>query len=180
VNDATVTVIGFIAQDPHFQILDSGMSLMSLRVGSTPRRYDRDLGQWRDEDPMYLTVNCWRTLADNLQGCELKRGDPVVVTGRLRIREYAKDGQRRFNAQVEATTVGHDLSQGVARFRRSQRSGTGLPEDRRQADDVADRWLEEETAEDPADALSSHSEDRADEPAEKEEGDEASPFGKAA
>ena len=179
-NDAIVTVIGFIAQDPHFQVLDSGMSLMSLRVGSTPRRYDRDIGQWRDEDPMYLTVNCWRTLADNLQGCELKRGDPIVVTGKLRIREYAKDGQRRLNAQIEATTVGHDLSQGVARFRRSQRSGTGQPEDRRQADDVADRWLEEEISDDLPDALSAQAEDRPGEPEEKEKAEEPTSFRTAA
>lgn len=141
-NEAVVTVIGFVAQDPIFEVLASGTSLMSLRIGSTPRRYDREIGQWRDEDPMFLTVSCWRTLADNLQACELQRGDPVIVTGKLRIREYVKDGQRRFSAQVEATTVGHDLSRGIARFQRSQRSA-GLPEDRRQADDVADRWLEE-------------------------------------
>jgi single-strand DNA-binding protein len=139
VNEAVVTVIGFVAQDPIFEVLASGTSLMSLRIGSTPRRYDREIGQWRDDDPMFLTVSCWRALADNLQACELQRGDPVIVTGRLRIREFVKDGQRRFSAQVEATTVGHDLSRGIARFQRS----AGLPEDRRQADDVADRWLEE-------------------------------------
>jgi single-strand DNA-binding protein len=146
VNDAIITLVGFVAQDPHFEVLASGTSLMSLRIGSTPRRYDREIGQWRDEDPMFLTVSCWRTLADNLQGCELQRGDPVIVTGKLRIREYTKDGQRRFSAQIEATTVGHDLSRGIARFQRSQRSAA-QPEDRRQADDVADRWLEEMPAE---------------------------------
>jgi single-strand DNA-binding protein len=150
VNEAVVTVIGFVAQDPIFEVLASGTSLMSLRIGSTPRRYDRDIGQWRDEDPMFMTVSCWRTLADNLQGCELQRGDPVIVTGKLRIREFVKDGQRRFSAQIEATTVGHDLSRGVARFQRSQRSA-GLPEDRRQADDVADRWLEEDIHEENGD-----------------------------
>ncbi len=140
-NDALITVVGYVAAEPHYELLASGTPLMSLRIGSTPRRYDRDLGQWRDEDPMFLTVSCWRTLADNLQNCELKRGDPVIVTGRLRIREYVKDDQRRFSAQIEATTVGHDLSRGVARFQRAQRSAAA-PEDRRQADDLADRWLQ--------------------------------------
>jgi len=162
VNDAIITVVGFVAAEPHFEVLASGMSLMSMRIGSTPRRYDRDLGQWRDEDPMFLTVSCWRSLADNLQGCELKRGDPVIVTGRLRIREYARDGQRRFSAQIEATTVGHDLSRGVARLQRSQRAAN-LPEDRRQADDLADRWLEgdqhEETAEEVAAQAGENAED---------------------
>lgn len=153
-NDALITVVGWVAQDPHFEILESGTPLMSLRIGSTPRRYDRELGQWRDDEPMFLTASCWRTLADNLQHCGLKRGDPIVVTGKLRIREYTKDdGQRRFNAQIEATTVGHDLSRGIARFQRAQRSG-GLEEDRRHADDVADRWLEEDLSEDPTTALS--------------------------
>lgn len=178
-NDAMVTVIGFVAQDPHFELLDSGTPLMSLRIGSTPRRYDRDIGQWRDEDPMYLTVSCWRTLADNLQGCELKRGDPVIVTGKLRIREYTRDGQRRFSAQIEATTVGHDLSRGVARFQRAQRS-SGLPEDRRQADDVADRWLEEEISEDVTGVLPTQTGDRTDEADDTEETDETSPYRAAA
>lgn len=140
-NDALITVIGFVAAEPHFEVLSSGTSLMSLRIGSTPRRFDRDLGQWRDEDPMFLTVTCWRSLATNLQESDLKRGDPVIVTGRLRIREYAKDGQMRFSAQIEATTVGHDLSRGVARLQRSQRAAVNLLEDRKQADDLADRWL---------------------------------------
>jgi single-strand DNA-binding protein len=147
VNDAIITVVGYVAAEPRYEILPSGTSVLSLRVGSTPRRYDREIGQWRDDDPMFLTANCWRNLADNLQASELKRGDPVIVTGKLRIREYTKDGQRRFSAQIEATTAGHDLSRGVARFQRTQRS-TSLPEDRKQADDLADRWLEdEETAE---------------------------------
>lgn len=145
-NDAIITVVGFVAAEPHYEVLASGTSLMSLRIGSTPRRYDRDLGQWRDEEPMFMTANCWRSLADNLQASELQRGDPIIVTGRLRIREYTKDGQRRFSAQIEATTAGHDLSRGIARYQRSQRSAA-MPEDRRQADDLADRWLEAEPAE---------------------------------
>lgn len=154
-NDAIVTVIGFVAAEPHFEVLSSGTSLMSMRIGSTPRRFDRDLGQWRDEDSMFLTVTCWRSLANNLQECELKRGDPVIVTGRLRIREYVRDGQTRFSAQIEATTVGHDLSRGVARLQRSQRAAAGRSEDRRLADDLADRWLDAEPAPDDANGIAS-------------------------
>lgn len=175
-NDALITVVGFVAMEPHFEVLASGTSLMSLRIGSTPRRFDRDLGQWRDEDPMYLTVNCWRSLADNLQSCELKRGDPVIVTGRLRIREYTKDGDPRFSAQIEATTVGHDLSRGVARFQRSQRSAAGRPEDRRHADDLADRWLETGPPEETADEAAGRVGDSAEEPGDVTEAGEQGPF----
>lgn len=178
-NDAMITVVGWVAQDPHFEILDSGTPLMSVRIGSTPRRYDRELGQWRDDEPMFLTANCWRTLADNLQHCGLKRGDPVIVTGKLRIREYTKDdGQRRFNAQVEATTVGHDLSRGIAKFQRAQRSA-GLTEDRRHADDVAERWLDDEPSDDPTTTLPT-SAAGADDTDETEETSENTPLRAAA
>ncbi len=171
-NDAIITVVGFVAQDPRFEVLGSGTSLLSLRIGSTPRRYDRDIGQWRDDEPTFLTVNCWRTLADNLQACEMKRGDPVIVTGRLRIREYTRDGQRYLSAQIEATTVGHDLSRGVARFQRTQRS-TALPEDRKHADDLADRWLEE-SPDEPSEGPSNQTGDTSGD--SEEQADETSPF----
>ena len=170
-NDAIITVVGYVAAEPRYEVLSSGTPLLSLRVGSTPRRFDRDTGQWRDDDPMYLTASCWRGLADNLQASELKRGDPVIVTGKLRIREYDRDGQRRFSAQIEATTVGHDLSRGVARFQRTQRA-VSMPEDRRHADAVADRWLDEPPEDEAVKALG----DVSDEVDDTDENGESTPF----
>ncbi|HEV7933556.1 MAG TPA: single-stranded DNA-binding protein [Actinomadura sp.] len=141
-NDAHVTLVGWLAQDPFYTITQHGTPFLSLRVGCTPRRFDRQMGQWQDMSSMFLTVNCWRALADNIKSSELKRGDPVVVTGRLRIREYAKDGQVRFSAEIEASTLGHDLTRGSAEFHRVQRGGGMTPEDRREAEDHNDRWAE--------------------------------------
>jgi single-strand DNA-binding protein len=142
-NDAIVTVIGFLAAEPMHRITASGASFMSMRVGSSVRRYDREAGVFREETPSYFTVNCWRALAENLSLCDLKRGDPVVVTGRLRIREYEKDGALRHSTEVEAVTLGFDLSRGVAHFQRVMRSGAASTEDRQEANDVNDQWLEE-------------------------------------
>lgn len=153
-NDVTITVTGFLAAEPQFIVTDSGTSLSSLRIGSTPRRYERESGQWKDEDTMYLTVNCWRRLADNLQGSDLKRGDPLIVTGRLRIRDYEKDGQRLYSAVIEAHTVGHDLSRGTARFQRTLRGAASLDADRQQADAVVDAFLVEPVDERPAEETS--------------------------
>ncbi|MCW2902185.1 MAG: single-strand binding protein [Streptosporangiaceae bacterium] len=141
-NDAHVTLVGWLAQDPFYTITQNGTPFLSLRVGCTPRRFDRQTAQWQDMDAMFLTVNCWRGLADNIRSSDLKRGDPVLVTGRLRIREYAKDGQVRFSAEVEASTLGHDLTRGSAEFRRVQRGGGMTPEDRREAEEHNDRWAE--------------------------------------
>ncbi|TNY36794.1 single-stranded DNA-binding protein [Thermomonospora catenispora] len=138
-NEAHVTVVGWLAQDPFYTMTANGTPFLALRVGCTPRRYDRQTGQWQDQESMFLTVNCWRSLAENINASGMRRGEPVIVTGRLRIREYVKDGRLRFSAEIEATTVGHDLSRGSARFRRIQR-GVMTEEDRLEARDLTDQW----------------------------------------
>jgi single-strand DNA-binding protein len=141
-NETQITVIGWLAADPRYVATSTGTPLMSLRVGCTPRRFDRESGQWQDMESTFLTVNCWRGLAENVNASEMKRGDPVVVTGRLRIREYLKDEQVRFSAVVDATTVGHDLTRGSATFRRMRRGGVASIEDRREAEELNDVWLD--------------------------------------
>ncbi|GAA3927380.1 single-stranded DNA-binding protein [Actinomadura viridis] len=139
-NEAHITVIGWVAAEPYFTVTGNGTPFLSLRVGFTPRRYDRRSGRWQDAETMFLTVNCWRHLAENAGASDLRRGHPLVVTGRLRIRQYEKDGQWRFSAEVEATTIGHDLSRGTAAFRPVQRAGALTDDDRREAREVADQW----------------------------------------
>ncbi|MEU5881328.1 single-stranded DNA-binding protein [Spirillospora sp. NPDC047279] len=139
-NEAQITVIGWIAADPFYTITGNGTPFLSLRVGCTPRRFDRQSGLWKDGDTLFLTVNCWRQLADNVNASEFRRGHPVVVTGRLRIRQYERDGQYRFSAEIEAGTVGHDLNRGTAGFRPVQRGGAPNDEDRQVAQDAADQW----------------------------------------
>lgn len=152
-NEALITIIGWVAADPHYTITTNGTPFLSLRVACTPRRYDRQTGQWQDVDTMFLTVNCWRGLADNVQASEFRRGHPVIVTGRLRLRQYEKDGRWHFSAEIEATTLGHDLNRGTADFRAVQRGTPLTDEDRRAAREVADQWAETpdpETPEEPA------------------------------
>jgi single-strand DNA-binding protein len=139
-NEAHITVIGWVAADPYYTVTANGTPYLSLRVGCTPRRFDRATGQWQDLETMFLTVNCWRHLADNVNGSDLQRGQPVVVTGRLRIRQYEKDGQWRFSAEIEASTLGHDLNRGTADFRPVLRGGALTDDDRREAQEVADQW----------------------------------------
>lgn len=145
-NEAQITVIGWLAADPRYVATSTGTPLVSLRVGCTPRRFDKESGQWQDTESTFLTVNCWRGLAENVNASEMKRGDPVVVTGRLRIREYLKDEQVRFSAVVDATTIGHDLTRGSAVFRRMRRGGVASVEDRREAEELNDIWLDQGAA----------------------------------
>lgn len=120
INDAQVFLSGYVAKEPKYRITSSGHSAVTLRVGYTPRRVDRESGEWMDGATSFVTVVCWRKLAENVATC-LRKGEPVLVRGRLQVRPYEKDGQARLAVEIEASSVGHDLARGVANFQRARR-----------------------------------------------------------
>jgi len=121
--DSHVDLAGFVASEPSFKRLENGTSTAKLRVAYTERRFSRETGEWADGPTSFVTVLCWRTLADNV-AISLRKGEPVVVRGRLRVREYeGKDGSPRIAVEVDASSVGHDLSRGVAHFSRTRLAG---------------------------------------------------------
>ncbi len=124
-NEAQISLTGYVATQPLIRSTPSGAMNVSMRVAWTPRRQDRVTGEWADGNTSYVTVICWRKLASNAGVC-VRKGDPVVVKGRLSIREFDdKQGMRRTAVEVEASSVGHDLSRGVAQFQRV-RPQTGM------------------------------------------------------
>ncbi len=124
-NEAQVSLTGYVATQPVTRTVKSGATNLSMRVAWTPRRQDRVTGEWVDGNTSYVTVICWRKLATNAGLC-VRKGDPVVVKGRLSIRTYEdKQGVQRTAVEVEASSVGHDLSRGVALFQRV-RPQTGM------------------------------------------------------
>jgi single-strand DNA-binding protein len=84
------------------------------------RRRDRETGEWTDGPTSFVTVQCWRALAENVH-MSVHKGEPVLVTGRLQIRRFEDlEGAPRTAAEIEATSVGHDLTRGVAKFSRTR------------------------------------------------------------
>ena len=120
-NDAQVSLTGYVATQPRYRTVGNGAAVVSMRVAWTTRYIDRGTGEWVDGNTSYVTVSCWRKLADNVALC-LRKGDPVVVKGRLSVRPYEKDGIPRTEVDVDASSVGHDLSRGVASFQRTRRA----------------------------------------------------------
>lgn len=115
-NETVVTVVGNVASELTLRATSAGTRVASFRVASTERRYDNALGTWRDAHTTFYRVNCWRSAAENVAD-SLEKGQPVVVTGKLRDKPWEdKDGVRRSSLEIDAATVGHDLTRGVARF----------------------------------------------------------------
>lgn len=107
--ETMVTLVGSVISQPQVREMGSGSRVASFRMLSTARRFDKATEQWVDGDRVFATVNCWKRLADGVSG-GVRKGDPVVVTGRLRTREYEVDGQRRLAVEIDANALGLDLS----------------------------------------------------------------------
>ena len=121
-NDIYITLTGNVAAEPRQYSFDDGARVTSLRVLTTHRYFDKKTGQWADGERVCFAVRCWRALGDNVAK-SVQVGQPVVVSGKLRIREFGPEGDRRFMPEVEASSVGHDLRWGTGVFAKPERAG---------------------------------------------------------
>ena len=122
-NDTQITLVGNLVDDPELRFTPSGAAVAKFRVASTPRYLDKQSGEWKDGEGLFLTVNCWRQLAENVAE-SLTRGARVIVQGRLRQRSYeTKEGDKRTVYEVEAEEVGPSLRLATAKVNKTSRGG---------------------------------------------------------
>lgn len=120
IHEAQVNLAGYVATEPKFRKIAGDTSCAKLRVAYTARRRDRETGEWTDGPTSFVNIQCWRTLADNVQ-MSVHKGEPVLVMGRLQIRRFEdSEGAQRTAVEIEATSIGHDLTRGVAKFSRTR------------------------------------------------------------
>lgn len=119
-NEIPITLVGTAVQDVRTSITRTGTQVSSFRMACNSRRFDKASNSWVDGDTTYMTVNCWRSLADSVAE-SVHRGDPLLVTGRLKIREWSTADKSGLSVEVEASSVGHDLSRGSSVFTKRRR-----------------------------------------------------------
>ncbi len=123
--ETTITVIGNLTDDPELRFTPSGAAVAKFRVASTPRTLDRDSGQWKDGEPLFLQCNVWRQVAENVAE-SLHRGARVIVSGRLRQRSYeTREGEKRTVMELEVDEIGPSLRYATAKVQKMSRSGGG-------------------------------------------------------
>jgi single-strand DNA-binding protein len=123
--DTTITVIGNLTDDPELRFTPSGAAVAKFRVASTPRFMDRQSGEWKDGEPLFLSCTVWRQAAENVAE-SLQRGARVIVSGRLKQRSYeTREGEKRTVFELEVDEVGPSLRYATAKVQKMSRSGGG-------------------------------------------------------
>ena len=117
-NESMVTFQGWLGGDVRIHQA-GGATVARFRVASTPRRLNRSTGEWHDGPTQWYSVSAWRSLGDHCAD-SLRRGDPVVVHGRLTQSSWVnQEGAEVTTLEVDASFVGHDLNRGTSDFSRA-------------------------------------------------------------
>jgi len=124
----TVTILGRVGGDPNRSETTSGVPVVNFRVASPQRRFDQKTQAWIETGTNWYNVSAFRQLAEHVKA-SLHSGDGVIVTGRLKLREWESGGKKGLSADIDADAIGHDLRWGASAFAkaRSASASTSAP-----------------------------------------------------
>jgi single-strand DNA-binding protein len=121
--EIVITVVGNLTDDPELRFIPSGVSVAHFTVASTPRVYDRESGEWKDAETLFLRCSVWRQEAEHVAQ-SLRRGTRVIAQGRLRQRTYeTKEGERRTVVECEVDEIGPSLRFASTPVNKAPRTG---------------------------------------------------------
>jgi single-strand DNA-binding protein len=127
--EATITVVGNLTADPDLRFTSTGVAVLDFTVASTPRVHDRESGEWRDGDTLFLRCNLWRQAAENAAQ-SLTKGTRVIVHGRLRQRSFeTKEGDKRTVVELDVDAIGPELRYASAKVSKVSRGGGATADD---------------------------------------------------
>jgi len=130
----TLTIVGRVATDPTQSQTGGGVPVTNFRLASTHRRFDSATQEWTDSGTNWFSVAAFRQLGENVKA-SLRTGDSVIVTGRLKIRDWESNGRHGTSVDIDADAIGHDLRWGTTAYRPRSRSATGEPGPRSRAEE---------------------------------------------
>ena len=124
-----ITITGNAVEAPTLTYTPTGTAVASIRLARTERFRDAQ-GQWKDGEPLYINVACWRQLAENVAESVVK-GTRLVVSGKLRTRSYTDkrvsvketgEDAERFVTEITADDVAVSLKSASAKVAKTERT----------------------------------------------------------
>ena len=100
-----VTFKARLGADPEITVASNGSQVAKMRIVTNARRLVD--GNWEDTDTSWWSVTAFGRTAEAAQ--QLRKGDLVMVVGKIKQREWEKDGVKRTTADVVADDLGRVL-----------------------------------------------------------------------
>jgi single-strand DNA-binding protein len=113
-----ITVMGLVATTPRHIVTQDGLPITSLRLAAAHRRFDRVQNKWVDGETNWYTVTAFRQLAINIAAA-VSKGERIIVIGKLRVRDWDNGERAGTSVEIEAESIGHDLTWGTSTFIRT-------------------------------------------------------------
>ena len=95
-----VILVGNVGMDPEVRSLETGVKVARLRLATTERIFNRQTNESSDHTEWH-TVTLWRGLAD-VADKFVRKGSQIYIEGRLRSREWEKDGIKHTATEIVA------------------------------------------------------------------------------
>ena len=144
-NDTIMTIVGNLTAAPELRFTNSGIPVASFTVASTPRTFDKQSGEWKDGEALFMRCSAWRDVAENVAE-SLTKGARVIVQGRLQQRSYTdKEGNQRTGIDLQADEVGPSLRYATAKPVRIANNGYQQNAPTRQAQPSQQAWSQNDT-----------------------------------
>jgi len=123
--DTVITIVGNLTADPELRFTPSGAAVANFTVASTPRYFDKQAGEWKDGEALFMRCSIWRQYAENVAET-LSRGARVIVQGRLKQRSFeTKEGEKRTVVELDVDEIGPALRYATAKVNKTSRGGSG-------------------------------------------------------
>jgi len=113
-----ISVAGLVATTPRHLVTADGLDIVSFRLASSSRTYDRAKGRWVDGNTNWFTITGFKSLATTTSA-SVGKGDRVIVIGSVRVRDWDNGDRAGTSVEIEADAIGHDLNWGTSKFERT-------------------------------------------------------------
>ena len=121
--ETIITVTGNLTSDPELRFTQNGAAVANFTIASTPRKFDRQSNEFKDEETLFLRASVWREQAENVAE-SLTKGARVVAQGALKSRSFeTKEGERRTVMELDVDEIGPSLKKATAVVTKNQSNG---------------------------------------------------------
>lgn len=118
--DSAFAISGNLIAAPELRFTPTGVAVTNFTIASTSRVFDRNTNEWKDGDALFMRCNAWRKLAEHAAE-SLDRGSRVLVTGRLKQRNYeTREGEKRSVVELDIDDIGASLMFATAKITRAR------------------------------------------------------------